>query len=64
MPLKLYENEKLADLLPSALCATVVDPEASVTVAPLLTPQDTDPLYSVPLNVTVHALAVEVEMRP
>jgi hypothetical protein len=64
MPLKLYENEKLADLLPSALCETVVEPLASVTVAPLLTPQDTDPLYSAPLNVTVQARAVEVEMRP
>jgi hypothetical protein len=64
MPLKLYENEKLADLEPSVLWLTVVEPDASVTVAPLLTPQDTEPLYSVPLSVTVHALAVEVEMRP
>jgi hypothetical protein len=63
-PLKLYENEKLAVFVPSALCVTVVEPLASVTVAPLLTPQDTEPLYSVPLKVTAHALAVDVEIRP
>jgi hypothetical protein len=64
MPVKLYENEKLADLEPSELWLTLVEPDASVTVEPLLTAQDTDPLYSVPLNVTAHALEVDVDMRP